>query len=514
MSEEAAKEITEPEFGPFTIGGVTATATIAFAFAYAIHWIRAGKGSGSTTGRVFLVITIFWGVASFAYAYMKRQWLQYLRLRTLSETSNFVTRSHNLNSVLVASMALIQEVELVSRGYRLSTPLPPISRLEDRSQQRRCTRLRKALRNGLVEMIPRYNQACLGLKPLAELVDLEKYFDIYDINELDLQEASLGYTADEFDDDESMRVLKILIARFHTIRKVLFCCLLALSADGGKLDFHRWGFAVDELQAMSAVSEEAEVHLSRILSEEETRPVPPTPKLPLTPGRERWRGQLRKLNSLSSGIRSLQAKMHVLREESDKALDESSDLSELGPSLMHQYESVGADLRLLMQEWEDGKLALAGNIERNERRISNLSGSGGLGSGMLSPALSLSGITSVEEGSQGSPSEALKALNGDRSGNHRLSSDFSSSDAEEVFEAVALPRQRDRSSLTREQRIEKMREERERRELAGDRRRESTNMLRELESVINLKARPRERNLGLAVRGISMDLGRERITTL
>lgn len=206
--------------------------------------------------------------------------------------------------------------------------------------------------------------------------------------------------------------------------------------------------------------------------------MPQTPKLPLTPGRERWRAQLRKLNSLSSGIRGLQAKLHVLREESDKNLNETEDVSELGTNLMIQYESIGMDLKALMQEWEDGKAALASNIDRNERRVSSMSG-------MLSPTISLSGLTAVSE--EGNAMDALKALNGEA--RSRSSMDFSSSDAEEVFEAVALPRQR--SMLTREERIAKMKEDRVKRESLKDRADANTHMLRELESVINLRPRGR-----------------------
>jgi hypothetical protein len=129
--------------------------------------------------------------------------------------------------------------------------------------------LRKTLHGCFTYLIPRYNQAVITLKPLAEQVDLEKYYDIYDINELDLQEASLGCEESEFDDKESLRVLKILAARLHTIRKVFLCCLLALDADGGKPDFARWSTAVDEIHAVGLVTGVAEERLRRILSEEE-----------------------------------------------------------------------------------------------------------------------------------------------------------------------------------------------------------------------------------------------------
>ena len=208
--------------------------------------------------------------------------------------------------------------------------------------------------------------------------------------------------------------------------------------------------------------------------------------MPLTPSRERWRAQLRKLNSLSSGIRGLQAKLHVLRDESDKNLNETEEVAELGTNLMIQYESIGIDLKALMQEWEEGRAALASNIDRNERRVSSMSG-------MLSPTSSLGGLTAVEEGGI---SDALKALNGES----RNSLDLSSSDAEEVFEAIALPRQR--STYTREERIMRMKEERVRRESLKIKSDANTKMLRELESVINMRPRPRTTPAGQRITSI------------
>jgi hypothetical protein len=142
---------------------------------------------------------------------------------------------------------------------------------------------------------------------------------------------------------------------------------------------------------------------------------------------------------------------------------------------MIQYESIGMDLKALMQEWQDGKAALASNIDRHERRVSSMSG-------MLSPTVSLGGRTAVEEGNA---MDALKALNGEA--RSRSSMDFSSSDAEEVFEAVALPRQR--STMTRAERMSKMKEDRVKRESMRDKAEANTRMLRELESVINLRPR-------------------------
>ncbi|KAG0650746.1 hypothetical protein D0Z07_2375 [Hyphodiscus hymeniophilus] len=469
-------ELHAPQLGKITLAGVAVTASFAFTLAWLIHWTRGGGTSAAGKGRMAMFLALLVGSAMISYAYMRRQWLQYLRQQSLAEISGLVIKSQELDAVVAGALTLVQEVELVSRGYRI-TPLPPISRLEDRSQTRRCARLRKNVRLCFSEIIPRYNQAYSVLKPFTEQMDLEKYYDIYDISDVDFTEAMLGYSDAEFEDAESLRVLKILTVRFQASRKIFLCCLMALDAHGGKPDFLRWSTAIDEIHGVFSVTGSAEERLRQMLCEEESFPAPQTPKLPLTPGRERWRAQLRKINSLSTGIRGLQAKLHVLREESDNNLNESEDVSELGTNLMIQYESIGMDLKALMQEWEGGKAALASNIDRNERRISSMSG-------MLSPTISLSGLTAVEEGNS---MDALKALNGEA--RSRSSMDFSSSDTEEVFEAVALPRPR--SALTRDERIAKMKETRLKRESMKDKAEANTHMLRELESVINMRPRGR-----------------------
>lgn len=188
------------------------------------------------------------------------------------------------------------------------------------------------------------------------------------------------------------------------------------------------------------------------------------------------RSQVRKISALSSGIKGLQAKMQILREETNKSIETSEDMTDLGPSLMAQYESIGSDLKDLMRAWETGKASLQSNITKQEHRISLAS------SGLRSPVSSLGGLTAVEEG--GSPADALKALNGDPLSN-RSSMATSPSDEEQIFEAIAMPKRR--STMTREERVLKMQEERDRQATLRARRESNTHMLRELESVINLR---------------------------
>lgn len=144
---------------------------------------------------------------------------------------------------------------------------------------------------------------------------------------------------------------------------------------------------------------------------------------------------------------------------------------------MAQYDSIGADLKSLMQAWETGRASLALNIDRRERRISQASSG-------RSPAPSLGGLTVVDEGS---PRDALRALNGEVRSRSSISTDSTSNSAsdEEIFEAIAVPRQR--SVMSREERIAKMQEDRARQASLREKRDANVNMVKELESVINLR---------------------------
>ncbi|KAL8423077.1 hypothetical protein RB596_003350 [Gaeumannomyces avenae] len=453
------------------LGGFVWTVAGAIAIAWAMKWVYSGGFSHLTKKRVLASLVVVALAASVGNAYIRQRWIRYVREQALAEVTTFTAVSQDFDSVVSAAVALIQEVELVSRGYRI-VPLPPISRMDERSHTRRCVRLRKALRICFEDCMPKCMQTSDVVKAFSEQLDLEKYYDMYDISQLDITDALQGFTEDELEDLESLRAFKVVASRFHTLRKSFLCALLALEVTGDKTDFLRWTTVLEGVKSLNEATAAAYERLATILGEEESFPVVPTPKMPLSPGRERWRSQLRKLSSLSSGIRGLQAKMTLLREESDRALNEAEDVSELGPNLMSQYDSIGQDLKILVQAWEEGKTALASGIDRNEKRISSIGS-------LLSPDLSLSGLNTVDEGGV---AEALKALNGEAS---PLASRSSPEADQEIFEAIALPRPR--STMSREERIAKMKADREKKAESRKSVENGRFMLRELETVLNLK---------------------------
>ena len=177
--------------------------------------------------------------------------------------------------------------------------------------------------------------------------------------------------------------------------------------------------------------------------------------------------------------------MRLLRDESDKVLEQSDEVSETSTNLLAQYDSIGGDLKDLVQEWEDGRAVLTYNLDKNDHRRSLSTASNVL---PLSPTSSLGGSTVVE----GSPKYAVPVPNALPNPRRSRSSTTTSSSGEEVFEGVALHRQR--NTLTREERIAKMKEDRMRQAMVKEKSHLNTYMLKELETVIKL--RPRGRTTG------------------
>ncbi|KAF9889901.1 hypothetical protein FE257_006773 [Aspergillus nanangensis] len=461
----------------FGMQGVVVTASTSFSIAWLLHWSRSRTGSGLNPRKVGVLLVLVPVIGVLFYAFAKRQWLKFLRHQAVDAAVAFIGNAQGFDSAASASVVFIQEVELVSRGYRISTPLPPISRLEDQVQTRRCLRLRRTVSDCFYSMLGRYIRAQHILRPLTDRANLAKYYDIYDIAEEDLVEVELAFAERVTEDQYSLRALRTLFGRLYIVRKSILCCLLALGADGGGSDISRWSVAVEQMRDLAHMTGENTKRMTSILNEEDRDAIPPSPLPTASPNKENLRAQYRKLNSLSQGIRALHAKMHFIKELSGSDL-ERTDTGELEATLLSQYESIGVDIRGLLQEWEAGKSTLTSGLDRQSLMSSRPPS--GLKS-PLSPTPSLGGTTAVE----GSPADALKALNGEQSD---PSITQSVGDDEEIFEAVVLPSRNKRSSLTREERLIRVKEDRARQAAARERLDANTNMLKELEMVI--KQRP------------------------
>ncbi|RDW70647.1 Proliferating cell nuclear antigen [Aspergillus mulundensis] len=438
----------------FGLQGAFVTASTSFSIAWLLHWSRPRTGTGINPRKVGVLLVLVPVLGVLFYAFARRQWIKYLRHQAVDAAMLFIGNAQGFDSAASAS-----------------TPLPPVSRLEDQAQVRRCLRLRHIVSECFYSMLGHYIQAQHALQPLTDSANLAKYHDIYDISREDLIEIESAFADRENEDRFSLRGLRTLFGRLYLVRKSILCCLLALGADGGGSDIARWSTAIEQMRNLTTVTGDSMQRMTNILNEEDrTADVPPSPLPTASPGKDRLRAQYRKLNSLSQGIRALHAKMHIFKEMSTN--DVETDTSELEASLLAQYESIGTDIKGLLQEWETGKSSLMSSLDNQSVATRSRPPSGLF---PVSPTPSLGGTTAVE----GSPSDALRALNGESRPVSGIT--YSIDDAEEIFEAVALPRSNKRASLTREERIARVKEDRAKQAAARDRMDANTHMLKELE---------------------------------
>ncbi|KAF2154666.1 hypothetical protein K461DRAFT_275821 [Myriangium duriaei CBS 260.36] len=477
--------VTSGSLALYTNKGAALTACIAFLTVWIFAWALS---SSNKTIPAVVVLTHCALTAAVIYFHGRRQMIKYLRVQVLSAAATLVRDLQNFELSTGTSISLLQDVEVVARGYGSNT-VHSTPKADDTSTLRRCLQLRRCLSRSLSRMTDGFNTAHIDLAPLVDPDDYNKFLDIYDVSREGIQQAMSVRGGDEME-AESSGALRILNYRASVLRRAILCILLSLEAEGDVSDYDRWRTVTGAMMDLSKIAKNNSQRLVESLESLETLAVSPSPIAQPKHANERLRTQVRKISTLSSGIKTLQAKMTILREESNSAMSRADDLTDLGPLLTSQYESIGSDIQALLREWEHGKAALSANIIRHERRISLASSPG-----VRSPTSTstFSGLLSVDEGG---PADALLALTGenpssrrDTSTSPRSSMPATPSD-EEVFEAIAIPKQRQRSSLSREDRIRLMHEERAKAEERKVRRESGLNMMRELRSVINLRKKP------------------------
>jgi hypothetical protein len=103
----------------FTVNGSMFTGFGAFGFVWLLNWTRGGSRARLSLGRIVTFLAVSATIAALFFSWIRRQWLQYLRQQILEATSAMTSNLQELDAAALAAITLIQEVELVSRGYRM-----------------------------------------------------------------------------------------------------------------------------------------------------------------------------------------------------------------------------------------------------------------------------------------------------------------------------------------------------------------------------------------------------------
>src|SRR5262249_17250278 len=135
---------------------------------------------------------------------------QRLQRNIIDAVLQMITTTHSLDSLSRATFTMIQELEIVARGYGIVQVLPPVSRLQEQTVDRRCPLLRHALADGLKLVHNQFIASHRTLQPFCDLEDVARYHEIYNVSPQDMAEAEDDFSAC-FQDQTSLKGLRYLI---------------------------------------------------------------------------------------------------------------------------------------------------------------------------------------------------------------------------------------------------------------------------------------------------------------
>ena len=257
----------------------------------------------------------------------------------LVETLVDSNQDFDINSTKV--LAFIQEVELVSRGYQLSSPAPPIGRIELNSNLRRCKKLRQSLVATLALAYTGYARSITQIQDFVSVDLMDQLSIVYNIKLCPLD------TTIEVSQDAPITELRACILKLHQRRRYFLCSLLALDVSSPTAE---WKKIYDTLSSLTLLVSQLAQELTHNL-EDEILPVrQEDPAISETE-------HAKKMNGLIQSLRTLQAKMHVVREDSvNSMVNADARTRQLTATL---YESLGEDIATLAEEWRKGRNILS-----------------------------------------------------------------------------------------------------------------------------------------------------------
>ena len=102
-----------------SLAGLTLTAVTAFLLPWSIRWLHKKLFTSYGFFGVFLLVSGFAVALTIIYTFARRQWLHNLRMQAIESASILTTYMQQCDAAISGGITLIQEVELVSRGYHM-----------------------------------------------------------------------------------------------------------------------------------------------------------------------------------------------------------------------------------------------------------------------------------------------------------------------------------------------------------------------------------------------------------
>ena len=114
-----------PDFDALNLHGVLATAVSSFLVAWGLHWVRSSTtdSARSLSTKILLVLSLVCALVLGFCSYTWRYRSQRLRRSVIDAVSSLIAESHALDGLTSTALTLIQEIEVVARGYEMYVDL-------------------------------------------------------------------------------------------------------------------------------------------------------------------------------------------------------------------------------------------------------------------------------------------------------------------------------------------------------------------------------------------------------
>ena len=341
---------------------------------------------------IVVVLIIFLSMALFLFAHSRRRLLRMLRAKAISYLSHFISNNEKFDVAVGKCLGLIMEMELLAQGFRpdlSSGTSVSVSNSIDRNLSGK--HIRSSIAAALYLSISSYLDAINGCLPFVNELDLMRYLDIYDLNvremneyfgerknnNIEQEQAHFGianFFAKSISRERyygsqgansSLTKLKHEFSKLHYLRRIYMCCLLSINSSGvvEKKELDAWSTIVTHIKSCS----ELMIQLSNAVNRERLCLIEMLDDDNSFDGVRRLSAELQPhnhvVNELAAGLQHVDARLQMMREAIDNEIVDNDYYA--------NYEIIGNDIQSLMESWERGLKTLCADNNNNNNNVNN-----------------------------------------------------------------------------------------------------------------------------------------------
>ncbi|KNC97482.1 uncharacterized protein SPPG_09466 [Spizellomyces punctatus DAOM BR117] len=332
--------------GLWVLGGASAWAGAAI-----LARQRGGAHLAGAALLVMLSVPLVWATRS--------QWartrLGLLHRSCLSTLRSFLQSSHELDKILRKAIRYVQEVELVSRGYRLAPALSPITRIEQSSKSKRCIALRTMIRHVIDDILSRSRSSQASLALLSGSADHASSptpsvptFVTDDSDSLSLCSLKYNWQLMRLQRVELLNAV-LVVAPFDQVPDVGYCGQRWTKING-HLDRVTETLRASCLRISQCIETELRIRSDEIAADaEDTHAVGAV----VNRQRHRQRKYLASAISLDQRLKEIRTKLLICTQD----IENMDDELQLDP-IAQLFDSIGRDLENASCNWKEAQYNL------------------------------------------------------------------------------------------------------------------------------------------------------------